>query len=101
MREIVINRSYGGFSLSVPLQDMIGIYTPYPKNSDFGISDDEDHFLYRSHPKLLTNIKALGYDESNGNFAALAIVCIPDDVIWTIDEYDGKEWVSEAHRTWE
>ena len=27
-------------------------------------------------------------------------VSIPDDVEWQIEEYDGMEWVAEAHRTW-
>jgi len=30
----------------------------------------------------------------------LAIVEIPDDVEYTIEEYDGNEHVAEAHRTW-
>jgi hypothetical protein len=28
------------------------------------------------------------------------VVTIPDDVAWTIEEYDGNEWVAEVHRTW-
>jgi hypothetical protein len=30
----------------------------------------------------------------------LAIVEIPDDVQWIIEENDGMEWVAEKHRTW-
>lgn len=25
---------------------------------------------------------------------------VPDDVQWQIEEYDGREWVAETHRTW-
>jgi hypothetical protein len=27
-------------------------------------------------------------------------VDIPLDIQWTIEEYDGDEWVAEVHRTW-
>jgi hypothetical protein len=30
----------------------------------------------------------------------LAIVEIPDDVEWVINDYDGNEWVAEKHRRW-
>ena len=35
-----------------------------------------------------------------GRCAELKVVEIPDDVEWTIEEYDGNEWVAEVHRTW-
>ena len=35
-----------------------------------------------------------------GRCAQLTVVEIPDDVQWTIEEYDGNEWVAEVHRTW-
>ena len=31
---------------------------------------------------------------------ALKVVEIPDDVQYTIEKYDGVEWVAEVHRTW-
>jgi hypothetical protein len=34
------------------------------------------------------------------HFAELRIADVPDDVKWTIEEYDGQEWVAEVHRTW-
>ena len=36
----------------------------------------------------------------NGKHATLKIVKIPDGVEWEIEEYDGREWISEKHRTW-
>jgi hypothetical protein len=36
----------------------------------------------------------------SGRCAELRIVEIPDGVDYEIEEYDGKEWVSEVHRTW-
>lgn len=35
-----------------------------------------------------------------GDHAELKVVSVPDDVEWQIEEYDGREWVSEKHRTW-
>jgi hypothetical protein len=37
---------------------------------------------------------------ANGYCAELKVVEIPDGVEWSIHEYDGSEWVAEAHRTW-
>jgi len=48
---------------------------------------------------LIAVIEELG-EEANGRCAEIAIVEIPDDVEWEVDEYDGKEWVAEIHRTW-
>jgi hypothetical protein len=28
------------------------------------------------------------------------VVEIPDGIEWSIQEYDGLEWVAEKHRTW-
>ena len=53
----------------------------------------------RIDPALVQTVEELG-EEANGEFAELAVVEIPDDVNWDIDEYDGKEWVAEQHRTW-
>jgi len=53
----------------------------------------------RCHPDLINIVEKLG-DAANGASAKLKIVKIPDDVEWTIEEYDGLEWVAEKHRTW-
>jgi hypothetical protein len=53
----------------------------------------------RDDPVLVSVVRELG-DRANGNFAELKIVEIPASVDWQIDEYDGREWVAEVHRTW-
>lgn len=53
----------------------------------------------RSDPHLIQVIEELG-DEADGRCADLEIVEIPDDVDYTIEEYDGSEHVAEVHRTW-
>jgi hypothetical protein len=53
----------------------------------------------RSDPALIRTVEELG-DIANGSCAQLAVIEIPDDVDYTIQEYDGIEWVAERHRTW-
>lgn len=58
-----------------------------------------DRDIARDDPVLVQVVQELGED-ANGRYAELAIVEIPDDVEWQIEEYDGAEWVAEVHRTW-
>jgi len=44
-------------------------------------------------------VKELGM-AANGAHSNLKIVEIPGDIEWLVQEYDGAEWVAEAHRTW-
>ena len=57
------------------------------------------HFDDRADPLLVEVVEVLG-EEANGAHARLKVVEIPDDIEWTIQEYDGLEWVAEKHRTW-
>lgn len=57
------------------------------------------HEFKRDDPVLVQVVEELG-EKANGEFASLRIVEIPDDIDWVIEEYDGREWVSESHRTW-
>lgn len=90
--KIAINKCYGGFSVSKEVYDYLGM-----KWDGYGydFSDKEK----RSDPKLIEAIEKLG-DSANGRFAQIEIVEIPDDIDFTIEEYDGIEWIAEVHRTW-
>lgn len=55
--------------------------------------------IERHDPALVQTVEELG-ELANGKHAELAIVEIPDDVEYSIEEYDGNEHVAEAHRTW-
>lgn len=155
MTEIVVNRQYGGFSLSddavyelikmnSPLIEKLSYkeyFSSIPKrtaeemaqeelNKDYGygkiwvpykktgllhnrmysgvLIDPKEKIVYndnsrndenRSHPDLIKVVKQLG-KRANGEHAILEIVTIPEEIKWTIEKYDGNEWVSEVHRTW-
>lgn len=55
--------------------------------------------ITRNDPALVQVVEELG-DAASDAFSKFKIVEIPDDVNWTIKEYDGIEWVAEVHRTW-
>ena len=94
--KIVINTCYGGFSLSdkaheclKDFQEDVRVY----KNYDSWWNDN------RHSSELISVIERLG-DEANTSSSRLKVIEIPDDVEYTIQNYDGIEWVAEVHRTW-
>ena len=88
--KIVINNCHGGFGLSSMAERL---YQELAQKKF--INDDEE----RACPFLVQVVEQLGEDASD-SYADLKIVEVPDDVNWCIEEYDGKEWVAEVHRTW-
>jgi hypothetical protein len=117
MRYVVINRCHGGFGLNWDAQiaylNRAGItYTLVDRVSRddtqrFGqeiklASGDAwyDREIARDDPVLVSLVREMG-EAVNSEFANLRVVKIPGDVEWAIDEYDGLEWVSEKHRTWQ
>ena len=55
--------------------------------------------IERNDPALVKAVEELG-DKANGKHAKLDVIEIPDGIDFEVEEYDGKEWVSEKHRTW-
>lgn len=94
VREIVINKCYGGFGLSADAE------IEYKKLAN--VTDPKWYYgdVLRDDPHLVHVVKTMG-KHANGTHADLKVVRIPADVNWQIDEYDGVEWVAEVHRTWE
>lgn len=114
--KVVINRCHGGFGLShegvLRYAEIKGMnLVVEEKESSFNRYDyyiDEvkkENFWYdsmiedRSDSALVQVVEELG-EKANGWAAELAVVDIPDDVEWYVEEYDGIEWVAEVHRTW-
>lgn len=90
--KVVINTCYGGFGLS---DEAMQEY----KNRK-GITEDiYQGDIERNDPDLVRIVEKMG-DAAAGSFAELKVVDIPDDVDWEIEEYDGREWIAETHRTW-
>ena len=115
IREIVINSSHGGFGLSYDAEllylklAMID-YTTQDRESRndterFGLrlivdgSEWTSTNLKRDDPVLVSVVKRLR-EKANGQYASLKIVKIPASVAWEIMDYDGREWVAEAHQRW-
>lgn len=88
--KVVINGCYGGFSLS----DEALVYLGIPGGSRFTYDDD------RTNPKLVECVEKLGEAVNHDSASHLYVVEVPDDVKWTITDYDGIEQVEEVHRVW-
>ena len=113
---VVINRAYGGFSLSregaLLYLELSGTeYTlgPQPDRDtqtrlgDRIIVNGQEFWgrdIPRDDPALVAVVRRLG-SKANGDYAKLKVVEVPAGVQWTVDDYDGREWVAEVHRTWQ
>ena len=115
VKHIVINKKYGGFSLSRPATLMYlelsgTAYTLEPQEDRDTQNRLGDRIMVagvefwgrdipRDDPALVLVVRRLG-SNAGGEYATLKVVEIPSNVDWYVDEYDGKEWVAEKHRTW-
>lgn len=115
VRDIVINTCHGGFGLNYDtriawLERSQIPYTLIPRDDRYSTNRYGpiivvngkhwyDTMIPRDDPVLVSLVKELGQN-TWGEHARLKVVRIPADVDWQIDEYDGKEWVAERHRTW-
>ena len=92
MTQIVINCEHGGFGLSEAASQRYRELAGVP-------ASEYRWELSRDDPYLVKTVLELG-EAANAKYSSLKVVTIPDDVNWQIDEYDGREWVAERHRTW-
>jgi hypothetical protein len=92
MQQIVINACRGGFGLSEAAS------VRYRELAGIPLSDYRWE-IARDDPHLVQTVQELG-KAANTRYSKLKVVEVPDDVSWLIAEYDGREWVAEAHRTW-
>lgn len=114
--KVVINKCFGGFSLSdkaakkcIKLGMTVsndGKGTDFLYNVD-PIFDSRYYAMnghskeFRTNPIVIKVIEELG-KEADGSCAELKIVEIPFDSIdgWEISEYDGLESIEEDHQSW-
>jgi len=99
MRKIVINKCYGGFSLSDEAERLLFKKADPLLYGGFDIKESRVCNMPRHHPLLVEVVEELG-SKSWGDYAELKIVEIPEDVEWEIIEYDGIEYIAEQHRKW-
>lgn len=100
--KIVINRCFGGFSLSDKCALALGgephsvtsilVYYTFPNDKS-----EED---FRTSPELIHLMETKGSEWCSGRCAELKVVEIPDGVDYIITEYDGLEQIEETHRVW-
>lgn len=99
--KVVINRCHGGFGLSKEAQEEYakrkgidpGLHTKY------GYENIHVYEFNRSDEDLISIVESMG-ESANGWASELAVIEIPEGIQFTIEEYDGLEWVAECHRTW-
>ncbi len=68
-------------------------------NKKYGSQQIYERDMDRDDPILVQVVEELG-DRCRTQVSSPKVVEIPNDVEWTIEEYDGLEWVAEVHRTW-
>ena len=90
--KVVINKCFGGFSLSEKAYEYLGLEWD-------GFGYEFYHEESRTDERLVKCVEELGA-EANGDCAELKVVEIPDDIDWYIHEYDGLESIHEYHRSW-
>lgn len=129
--KVVINTRHGGFGLSeeavllyaskkgmeiyvdkkqfithyytIPVERYYEIQEKDRKKGNYSESNTyyfKDYKFNRNDPDLVSVVEILG-EKANGAFAELKVIEIPDDVQYTIEESDGREWIAEKHRIWE
>lgn len=123
--KIVINKCYGGFNLSDEGFEWLiknkgwGVtnYNEYGNcedsmkpivksdevlsrlGFDYSFTQMRNDSSLRINEDLIECVETLG-TKANTRTSNLEIIEIPDDVDFTIEEYDGIERVAEKHRTW-
>lgn len=90
--KILINDCYGGFSYSTEFR------CEYLNRTGVDIDLYSDDL--RSDAMVISLFEEFGSERSSGGYSRLKLIEIPDDVEYTVQQYDGIEWIAEVHRTW-
>jgi hypothetical protein len=121
--KVLVNTCFGGFGLSDAAferyldlngtkwyrwkDSFLNIHTTVPKEEYDKLSQPEKNasFLWcgqieRTDPILIQVVEEMGSKKASGQHSELTIKEIPDDIEWSIDDYDGKETIRETHRSW-
>ena len=94
----VINKCFGGFSVSRAVYDELGIaWDGCGHLTDWRGHTWDDDIRLRSEPELVAAVEKLG-EKANGKYADLKVVHVPSTLDIYIDNYDGIESIHEIHR---
>lgn len=115
VQKIVINTCYGGFGMRreavIDYLDRSGTEYVFAEQPDrerqFKLGhkimvagrEFNESRIERDDPALVNTVEALG-ERVNSDHSDLKVVVVPAGINWTIQDYDGREWVAEIHRTW-
>ena len=97
--KIVINTCYGGFGLSDEATTMYRERKGIAADTRPTYADE----LARDDADLIAVVEALG-EKANDQYSELKVVEVPTwlkEKGWSIEEYDGREWIAENHCTWD
>jgi len=103
--KVVINKCHGGFGLSRKALELLHekkgepIPTKWHRLGFFEDSTIHVSSLERHDADLIAVVEQLG-EYADGRYSELSVVDIPDGVLYTVEEYDGREWIAEVHRRW-
>ena len=89
--KVVIYTNYGGFCVPEELWEEVGCNSHNNCGQEWTID--------RTDKRLIEAIEARACNNC-GEWKDFKVVTIPDDVEYTIKEYDGMEHIAEVHRTW-
>lgn len=108
MHEIIINGTYGGFSLSRKATERLAElgFEPAAKYLQEYKEDCSYEFSYypyyselpRHHPLLVQVVKELGSAVAGGKYSNFTIECIDSDLYY-IKDYDGSETIMTPENT--
>jgi hypothetical protein len=121
--KVAVNKCYGGFRISDRAFEALiakgWTVTQYDDNgncedptanivdsgqsflgfSQYSFIGSSDNVKLRTNAELIDVVESLGA-EASGMCGNIQIVEIPDDITFSIEDYDGYEHVAEVHRTW-
>jgi len=100
-QRIVICTTWGGFGLTQAMEAELAQVLPdvHPVDIENGTFNQETRtadWSWRAHPLVVAAVER-GLAASPKK---LKIVEVPAGVEWTVQNYEGREWVAEKHRTW-
>lgn len=87
--KVVVNKCYGGFSLSEKSIERLKKVTPIKEITPANL---QLHYWANRHKQeLVETLEELGTEKASGEHARLFIEEWPDEIPYKIDDYDGQE----------